>query len=34
MHHLPLEGDSGEIAYVIHVMTDLPGDLDEARVRG
>ena len=26
VHHLPLEDDSGEAGYVLHVVTDVPGD--------
>jgi len=31
VHHLPLEDDSGETGYVIHVVTDIPGGPEDAR---
>jgi PAS domain-containing protein len=31
VHHLPLEGDSGEPGYVLHVVTDVPGGAEDAR---
>lgn len=31
VHHLPLEDDSGETGYVLHVMTDIRGDPEAAR---
>ena len=30
VHHLPMEDDSGETGYVIHVVTDIPGGPDDA----
>jgi PAS domain-containing protein len=31
VHHLPMEDDSGETGYVIHVVTDIPGDPEDTR---